>query len=203
MALSEAEIEAIYDKAFPRRVNEALIRLIFGSYKTAHTDCDDKFPKQEARDLYPTYRWIQIRSDLLGMPARFPGVVATSERYHTRMTAGGIILTAHSAEAPGELPRQAEYRRQYACTSQLHMWDDSNGEYIYAILAHAPDPNEPRQPLFTDILFPNKDYSGLAHSIPLFGKFPSLASELRIAKVEGSNNQPVIKPKKQKEEGTN
>ena len=203
MALSEAEIEGIYDRNFPKPLNEALVKLVFGSYKTSHGDCDAKFPKSEARDLYPTYRWIQIRSDLLGLQARFPGIIATSERYHTRLTVGGIILTAHSAEAPDELPRRAEYRRQYACTSQLDFWDDSNGEYIYAILAHAPDPSEPRQPLFTDILFPNKNYDGLAHSIKLFKRFPSIVSELRVAKVEGSNNKPVIKPKKQKEEGTN
>jgi len=196
MALSPTEIEAIYYKSLSEPMNEALIRLLFGAYNTAHGDCD-KFAEQEARDLLPIYRWIQIRSDLLGLSARFDGILATSEQYHTRLTAGGIILTAHSVEAPGELPREAEYRRKYACTSQTDMWGDADGEYIYAILAHAQDPAEHRQPLFADILFPDKRYDGLVHSIKLFEKFPALVSELRISKVEETQEQPVITPKKQ------
>lgn len=205
MALSPAEIEAIYYKSLSQTVNEALIRLLFGGYLTAHEDCS-KFPKQEARDLLPIYRWTQIRADLLGLPARFDKILASSERYHTRLTTGGIILTAHSVEAPGELPREAEYRREYACTSQTDMWDDTDGEYIYAILAHAPDPSENRQPLFADILFPDRHYNGLVHSIKLFEKFPALISELRISKIEETKTQPIVTPKKhitKQNDGTN
>jgi hypothetical protein len=195
MAVSPAEIEEVYFTSLSKAMNQTLLRLVFGGYNTAYEACD-KFPPQEARDLRPTYRWVQIRSDLLGLPARFDGIKATSEPYHTRLTAGGIILTAHSVEGPGLLPRDAEYRREYACTSQLDIWEDNDGAYIYAILAHAPDPREPRQPLFADILFPDKHYDAPVHSIKLFEKFPAIVSELRIAKVEEAD-EPIIKPKKQ------
>lgn len=196
MALSPSEIEFIFNESVPRGIQEALIKCLFGAYKTAFDDCT-KFPDVEARDIRPLYRWTQIRSDLRGLPARFSGVLATAERYHTRVTSGHIILTAHSVEASDELPRDAEYRREYACTSQLDMWGATDSEFIYAILAHAPDPKDHRQPGFASILFPDKNYDGVVHSIDLFRKFESLVASLRIPAVEGEQTQPVVQPKKQ------
>ncbi len=197
MALSPSEIESIFNDSFSKIIQEALIKCLFGAYKTAFDDCAAKFPKEEARDICPLYRWTQIRSDLRGLPARFSGVLATAERYHTRVTSGHIILTAHSVETSDELPRDAEYRREYACTSQLDMWGSTDSEFIYAILAHAPDPKDHRQPDFASILFPDKAYNGVVHSINLFRKFESLVSSLRIPLVEAEQIQPAVQPKKQ------
>ena len=140
MALSGKEIEQLFFHSVPEVVQCALIQCIFGAYNTAFEDCS-KFQEEEARDIRPFFRWVQIRSDLRGLPARFPDVLASAERYHTRVTCGKVILTASAVEEPWELPRRATYREEYA-SNQLDLFSENvvtDGEYLYAILGHSPD----------------------------------------------------------------
>jgi hypothetical protein len=195
VALSPAEIVQIFDNSVPKHLQEALIHCIFGAYKTAFEDCS-RFPDEEARDLRPFVRWTQIRSDLRGLPARFPGIQASAEPYHTLVTAGHIILTASAVDAPDVLPRPAQYRLEYASTSQLDLFNNTDGEFIYAILLHHPDPTDHRQPLFALIAFPDRFYEGYVYSVDLFARFESLVASLRIPKEEGERGLPKVQPKK-------
>ena len=92
MALSTAEIDSLFFESVPDEIQRALIQCVFGAYRTVFADCS-KFQEEEAKDIRPFFRWVQIRSDLRGLPARFEGVSATPERYHTRVTCGKIIIT--------------------------------------------------------------------------------------------------------------
>lgn len=197
MALSEKEIEQLFFHSVPETVQRALIQCIFGAYNTAFEDCS-KFQEEEARDIRPFFRWVQIRSDLRGLPARFPGVLGSAERYHTRVTCGKIILTASAVEDPSELPRRATYREEYA-SSQLDLFGNdgvSDGEYLYAILTHSPDPHNHRQPYFTHIGFPDRQYHGYIHRINLFERHAQLVTSLQIPLTESPEILPKVEPKK-------
>jgi hypothetical protein len=57
------ELEAAFEAAFPAQVQEAIIRCLFNSYETAYADCA-KFQTEEAHDIRPFYRWVQLRDEL-------------------------------------------------------------------------------------------------------------------------------------------
>jgi len=195
MASTAGELEQVFDGCVPRQVQEALIRCLFGAYKTTFEECA-RFPEEEARDLRPFYRWVQLRTDLRGIAQRFRGVGATAERYHTLLAAGRVILTASAVEGPGDLVRPALYRQTYASSSQLDLFikdtpppDDAQ---LYAILLHGPDPTEPRQPLFAQIAFPDKACQSYVHEIDLFSRFSALVESLRIPQEEAEGQEPLV-----------
>ena len=197
MALSVAEIEELFFKSVPNEVQRALIQCVFGAYRTAFEDCS-KFQDEEARDIRPFFRWVQIRSDLRGLPARFTGLSANPERYHTLVTCGKITLTASAVQDPSEMPRRATYREEYA-SNQLDLFAEdaiSDGEYLYAILAHGPDPTDHRQPQFINIGFPDRHYQGYLHRIDLFERHAALVASLQTPSRESQDTLPRVEPKK-------
>ena len=195
MAISAAELERTFESSVSKQVLEALIRCLFGAYRTAFEECAG-FPAQEAHDLRPYYRWIQLRSDLRGVADRFAGVQATPEPYHTLLTIGRILLTASPVDGPGELVRRSNYRTTYANSSQLELFEKNepppDDAQFYAILIHGQDPNEPRQPLFAQIAFPDKNLDSYVHKIDLFSRFQSLVDSLRIPGEEAEGQEPLV-----------
>ena len=204
MALSAAEIDSLFFESVPDEIQRALTQCVFGAYRTVFADCS-KFQEEEAKDIRPFFRWVQIRSDLRGLPARFEGVSATPERYHTRVTCGKIIITASAVQDPSDMPRRATYRAEYA-NNQLDLFAEhavSDGEYLYAILAHGPDPTDHRQPQFIHIGFPDRRYQGYLHRIDLFERHAALVESLQIPSGESQDTLPRVEPKKhvQRREG--
>lgn len=201
MAISATELEQIHDGSVSRQVQEALVRCVFGAYMTAYDACSG-FPAEEAHDLLPYYRWIQLRSDMRGIAHRFDGVQASAERYHTLLHVGRILLTAHRVDGPGELGRSSKYREAYAATSQLELefpeWTTapSGDASFYAILLHGPDPQEPKQPQFAQIAFPDKKLQYYVHKVDLFPRFVSVVESLRIAREETASQEVALQLRK-------
>ena len=195
MASSAVELEQVFDSSFPIEVQEALIRCLFGAYKTTFEECA-RFPDEEAHDLRPFHRWVQLRADLRGIADRFKGVAASAEPYHTLLTAGHVKLTASSVTDPEDLVRPALYRHAYANESQLELFlQDSpppDGATLYVILKHGPDPAEPRQPSFAKIVFPTKDCQSYVHEIDLFARVKALVESLRIPQESSAEPEPLV-----------
>lgn len=182
MTHSDQELEEIFGEDVPNAVQEALVKCLFGSYRTSFDACAH-FQPEEAKDLRGYYRWIQLRDELRGLGDRFPGIVATPEEYHTLITAGRIKLVACSNREPGSPLRSATYRREYADKS-LNLFESpptlaSDEDYIFTILEHGVDCLEPRQPAFARILFITKDMK-IAHDINLFARHKNLVDSLSI-----------------------
>ncbi|CBE68395.1 MAG: hypothetical protein F9K13_02680 [Candidatus Methylomirabilis oxygeniifera] len=199
MAISATELARIFDGSVSRQIQEALVRCVFGSYRTAHDECSG-FPGEEAHDLLPYYRWIQLRSDLRGMTNRFDGVHASAERYHTLLHVGRILLTAQRVDGPEGLVRPSVYRLAYAASSQLELFEQNtpppDDALFYAILLHGPDPREAKQPLFAQIAFPDKTLQSYVHKIDLFSRFEPVIDSLRIAHEEGGGQDVTIQLRK-------
>ncbi len=109
------ELEAIFDNSFPTETQEALIKSLFAGYKAVYEHCKD-MPREEAHDLLPFERWVQIRIELRAVGDRFQQLEATTERngtsnsYHVKITAGRRMFIACFGRDSVELPGFAVQR---------------------------------------------------------------------------------------------
>jgi hypothetical protein len=196
MAISGKELEKIFDSSFSRPAQEGLIRILFGSYRTAF-EGSLQFQKEEARDFIGYYRWIQIRSDLRGFADRFPRIQSIPKRFHTLIKSGQILLTASSIQDPEEILRHANYREAYSVSSQLDLFEQERpipeDALFYCILLHGHNSIDTRQPSFAKIVFPDKECQTYVHEINLFTRYESLVKDLRKPLEETVEEEAPIK----------
>jgi len=181
----EKELESIFDKAYSPDIQAAIIKSLFNAYKVAHNECKH-FPKEEAHDILPFYRWVQLRTELRGLDGRFQEITATAEpngtasSYHVALKSDRVMLTVSSVDRPGILPRMAEYRKQYANESQLHLFRPIPTETnIYAVLIHGAEREDKTYPSFAQIVFPSVGFSSCIHKIDLFDRFNNIVTEIK------------------------
>jgi hypothetical protein len=183
MAFTE-ELESIFDDSFEKQTQEALMKCLFSAYGGSYEKCYKEFPKEEAHDLLPFYRWIRLRTELRGLEGRFGEIETTSEpngpapSYHLVVKTNRVILTVSSVDGPRSLPRPALYRIEYANTHQLDLFKPVENSKVYAILIHGPKQGDKRQPGFAQIGFPAKGFEYYIHRIDLFSKFNALVKSL-------------------------
>jgi len=186
MTLKE-ELERIFDDSIEEKTQQAFIKCLFSSYKGAHDECFKKFAHEEAHDLLPFYRWIQLRSELKGLEGRFEKIETFHEpngpapSYHIIINTERVILTVSSVQAPGALPRPAIYRTEMANKHQLSfdfMKSDEDSRKVYAILLHGVKRDDKKQPAFAEVGFPAKGFEYYIHRIDLFKKFDVLVKTL-------------------------
>src|SRR5438132_1395016 len=128
MSLSE-ELEGIFNSSFPQESQEALVKCLFAGYKSVHEHCKN-MPKEEAHDLMPFERWVQLRIELKAVGKRFEQLEATAERngtsnsYHVKITAGLMMITASYGQDPSDLPRVALHRETYAAQNQPDLFEN-------------------------------------------------------------------------------
>ena len=111
--------------------------------------------------------------------------------YHTKITAGKVVLTASVVASPQSLVRQAEFRKPYAQSSQYELFgsnksEPKEGALLYAILLHGADELEPKRPGFMTVAFPNSSCTRYVHAIDLFRRFADIEEAVR------TNNTEVI-----------
>ena len=181
------ELERIFDGSFEEQTQQALIKCLYSAYKEAHNECFKKFSKEEAHDLLPFYRWIQLRSEFRGLGGRFKEIETYHEpngpapSYHIVINTERVILTVSSVYGPGALPRPAIYRTEMANTHQLNfdfIKSDEDHNKVYAILIHGVKRDDKKQPAFAQIGFPAKGFEYYIHRIDLFKKFDVLVKSL-------------------------
>lgn len=191
-ALSD-QLDRIFDVSFPKQIQEAILKCLFDAYAIASDECS-KFPKEEAHDLFPFLRWIQLRTLLRGLADRFESVEAqvepngTASSYHVCINAGQVKLTASTVDDPSALPPFANYRAEYAAQSQLDLFEDNDpfppDGKIYVILTHGKDQLNRRQPAFARIIFPEKDCQSFVHRIDLFERHKELVDSLIAPQIQ-------------------
>jgi hypothetical protein len=206
MSLRE-QLEQIFDSSFSTQVQQAILRCLFDAYSFAVDQCK-RFPKEEAHDLLPFVRWIQLRTLFRGLAERFQSVEAsvepngTASSYHVCLISGQIKLTASTVDDPSALPPFANYRKEYAAQSQLNLFESNetlpaDGK-SYVILTHAKDRENPSKPAFANLIFPDKEVGSIVHKIDLFERHPEFIKNLIDPKTEEPKPQLRLVDKKKK-----
>lgn len=187
------ELEGRFDSSVSKQIQEALIRLLFDAYRTAHADVYSKFDAREAKDLLGFYRWVQIRQDSKGLAGRFPDVLIVSKRFHTLVTINHIMFTTASAQDPEGAVRHADYRGGYALQSQLDLYEQEKpvpkDAIFYCVLVHGHDHKNKKIPAFAKFAFPDRDNKSYVHEIDLFKRHEPLIKTLK-----NPDQKPPIRP---------
>lgn len=196
------ELEDVFNASFPTHILEAMIKCIFNAYKVAYNECKQKFTPEEAHDLLPFYRWVQLRMELRGLGGRFQELQTTAEpngsSFHIIINSDRLMLTVSSVDRPGGFPRPAIYRNDYANECQLNLFEPlPKDSKVYAVLIHGPDKKDRSTPAFSEIVFPEKGFESYIHKINLFSRFDSLINPVDKAKPELRELQPQVLKKVQ------
>jgi hypothetical protein len=183
------ELEDAFNASFPAHVLEAMVKCIFNAYKIAYDECNQKFTPEEAHDLLPFYRWVQLRMELRGLGGRFQELETTAEpngaSSHIVIDSDRFMLTVSSVDRPGGFPRPANYRYDYANESQLSLFSPfPNNSKVYAVLIHGVDRRDRSKPAFSEIVFPEKGFESYIHKISLFSRLDSSIKPVDEAKPE-------------------
>jgi hypothetical protein len=176
-----------------RRVVRLSCHCLHLAYRESHEHCDEHYPREQAFDLRPFERRAAFERNWQNLTARFPNVLArptwNDGSYHTKITAGRVVLTASSVPSPRSVVREAEFRKTYAQSSQHELFvknpePPQDDALLYAILLHGPDVNDLKRPGFMTIAFPNSRCTEYVHAIDLFRKFADVEQAVRTNDVE-------------------
>ena len=104
------KLDLTFNDSIPEIIQESLLRCVFTAYKIAYEGCE-KFAKEEAHDLRPFYRWVQLRNEFRGLAERFKELTVDVEpngsggTYYILLACKQIMLTASALEEGACLPR--------------------------------------------------------------------------------------------------
>jgi len=178
-----------FDRNVPIRLQKALLRSLFESYKETSRYCWRHFQPPQAKDLSGTYRRAKIEDEWSGVAALVPDVVVGVRPYKNytgsfnEITCGNVKITHSCVLSPDVVPRQAEFRATLASNGQLQMFspnEPSTAIYLYAILTHGVDSDSPKRsrPAFALFQFPNEACTAYVdEGINLFRRFPDLVAD--------------------------
>lgn len=185
-------LEKAANAHLPEQFLKAAIKSIFLAREMAHEQCRAEFDDTETTNVEPYYVRGKVESLLRDAAKRNKGlvteVVKSSGWNHTEITAGPIVLTAHSVENPCAMVHDAKYRKSLA-ESQASFLDPADhipGARLYALLIHSPFNPIPGGgkkeygylPGSIYLAFPEAALKKYAHAINLYDKFPELVESL-------------------------
>jgi hypothetical protein len=164
-----------------------ICKQIYAQYRAAFEHCDEAFLEAEARNVLPYYRRGRIESAFVDALDKYDNVQVIAATNiiknwaHRAITVSGRILITHSSVSTREeLPRKALFRKGYARSGQMYLFEDDcfpvpdPSLYLYAIITHCPSAAI-KTPEFINIVFPDENYEMIIDSIPLLDKFPQVA----------------------------
>jgi len=177
----------MFNTLTPEGVQIEICRQVHTQYNLAAEHCYDTFLDAEARDILPYYRRAGIECVLVDCLTKYDKVkVITATNIiknwaHRAIIISNRILVTHSSVSNRrELPRKALFRKGYARSGQMYLFDDDRppdpdpSMYLYAIITHCPS-GAIKTPEFIDIVFPDENYEKVIDTIPLLNKFPQVA----------------------------
>ena len=190
-------------------IQRNIAKAVIEQYEKAYENCYNNFRPIEARDLLPYYRRTCIEDIMPDLAERIGNCVIKPRKNkakncsHRLILNNGIILTQSKVEQREVLPRNAEFRKGYAKTGQLLLFDNEdeipnldNESPLYAIITHMPIESD-RNPWFVDIIFPDKDYKVILGRIKLLDNFsdimPMTVQEEAIPENNDVKDEPSIK----------
>src|SRR5260370_934657 len=172
----------IFRSSVPEDFHRATARGVVKIYKTAFTR-SNKLPEEQARNLRPYLRWCLLDAELFRIGSKL-GMQPLAQKcdggsFFVQLASGRVKLTASSVENPSRPPRRAAFRETLARESVTWLFKGfedapSDDDYLYAILIHAADPENPRLPWFANIRFPLPNCKKWATGkICLLDRFPT------------------------------
>ena len=178
------EIERVFSTSFPDHILEAMLKCLFNAYKIADDECKQKFAPEEAHDLLPFYRWVQLRMELRGLGGRFQEIQTRAEPSgscsHIVIDTDRVMLTVSSVDRAGGFPRPAIYRNEYSNENQYNLFRPiPKNSKIYAVLIHGAYKEDRSKPAFSEIVFPEKGFNSYFHRIDLFSRFDGLMKPVK------------------------
>lgn len=162
-----------FDQEVPRAFQLEVARCVMDAWRVADSMVRESFEEPERHDLFPHARRATLEKSLRGLALRL-GLAATSDlnsrksSYFTWIRAGRVILTASAVQDPSEIVRYAEFRKTFARSNQLFLFDSPDPPSpdcaLYALVLHGPGAVEMDEkgrtriststPGFVDVVFP-------------------------------------------------
>jgi hypothetical protein len=182
-------LKSAFQAAYPDDFLEEAIRAIFSAYKHSTDECKSFYPAQEAHDLRPHVRRAKIETAMRELTYDFPNIksrVQPNRRksgYHTQLISNNVIMTVHAVANPSTLVRFAEFRKTYARSAQLGLFEPElppppPDAPLYVLLIHGTNGNHLDLPAFLHAVFPSADLKQYLYRIdilnlPQFGELLS------------------------------
>ena len=176
---------AMFDDFVPSDFCRRSVLFLYQCYSAAHHYCDTRFPRTEARDLYPHFRRAMFESgwrsvaDLFKRAKAKPTPNCAQNCSHTLIGFGRVDLTASAVESPSTLVRPAVFRKTYAQSAQRQLFEPAPtsrpSASLYAILIHGPS-SDPSRPAFAHVVFPTPECEAYIDRIDLLLRFPEIAN---------------------------
>lgn len=176
----------MFNALTPDSVQFELGRQIHTQYEIAAEYCYETFLDAEARDVLPYYRRACIESALVDGLAKHNNLkvitatnIIRNWAHRAIIVSDKVLITHSSVSNRKELPRKALFRRGYARSGQMYLFDDDRppspdpSMYLFAIITHSSS-DAIKTPEFIDIVFPDENYEKVIDTIPLLNKFPQI-----------------------------
>lgn len=200
--MASVDLKDLFQMSVPDGFLPAVSRGVDWVYNTAFRRCS-MLPDDQAFNLRPFYRWCLLDVKLLRIAAKFraKGVTATSLPndggcYYVQVSSGKVLLTASSVESSHKVPRKAVFRETLARDNRPWLFPEledpppPDEAPLYAILIHAPHPENPLAPWFANIRFPLPDCKSWApEKIELLTSYPSAGRAKRTFEEERIEDQ--------------
>jgi hypothetical protein len=156
--------------------------------KEGYKCCDLELEYSEVHDLAPHCIRACLERALRARGRQYEAKVSAKRNrkgtaFHSVVTFGPVLITASRVATPETIVRRAEFRKTYAMSQQLDLFDPQPHpdpfRYLYALLIYGPDPSK-RYPIgFAEIVFPLSNGLGYADErINLCAKFPEVIEQL-------------------------
>ena len=202
----------IFEYFVPEKFLIGVVKAIIEQYKHTKWKLErESLGFEEKRYLAPHLRRTYIESAFSQFPRRFKNEKVqvtcrenSSKDSHRIIVCGPILLTQSKVDRRSQLPREAEFRRTYAESPQLNLFDTSADEFVFAendedtlfaIITHKPAENMD-QPEFVDVIFPDKNYTRIIDRIRLFDKYPTIVNGTVSDDTENKTPPIELLPKK-------
>lgn len=185
MQPDEAKSQILSD--FSSSILTDLVKIVGRAYPRAAKSAQDRFSKDVAHDLYPAERRAIIENSLPYLRERHPGtnVVSRSNKrgtsYYQQISRGRSVLTVSKTSNPGDLPRDADFRKTLSRNPQLildqyrdllpEMATHPEADAYYGIVGHGGAENDPARLGYVEILIPDstgKFILGVVNLFPLW-----------------------------------
>jgi hypothetical protein len=185
----------IFDGEASPQIQQDLLRLLFGQYKSAFEFCKEHHPSGHGRDFLGMMRRANIETQLVSMKERHPIMSVevtpnyTGSAHHSLITFNKVMMVQSSLKNPKHMVPPSQFRKAYAAQSlevnpQLKLFPRVHENVIdiskplFAMLVHGPDSTDKSRPAFAYIVFPDNTYTMYVHVINLFERFSELVKEL-------------------------
>jgi hypothetical protein len=175
--------EQIFDEAFPRQVQRAILRVTTMGFHEAHRSVRQRFDYYAGHDLLPYERRAYVENNLLGLAKRYkltrptPQLNKARNSFHVELLSGGCVLTASAVESRGEMVRHAIFRETLARHRQGQLFnqepDAAPGATLYGIILYgAPDKDDNQSfPGFVVVAFPDRFCERYVSEVDLMSRF--------------------------------